>query len=86
MIKTRKEQRAEVENTRNLVHERLEGRDIEKAVWELIEKAEDVCIDEVGMPVGWDVENEDHKVAFLDMIARELTEIYFTPRTDGEGR
>ena len=77
---TRRSQRMEIENTKNLIFDRLEGRDIEKAVQELVSKAEDVCIDDVGMPNGWTPDNEDQQMMFLDMVAEQLIKIYFTPK------
>ena len=80
--KTRKEHRAEIENYKNLVFERLEGRDIQEAVFELIQKAEDVCIDEVGMPDGWYPDNEDHQMAFFDIVAEQLKRAYFSDKQE----
>lgn len=74
--------RAEVENFKALVFERLEGRDIQEAVAELIEKAEDVCMDEVGMPIGWETDNEDHQMMFFDIVAEQLIAAYFTPKSE----
>lgn len=68
----------ELENYKNQVIDHLRGRDIQKAVGELIEKAEDVIIDEVGMPDGWSTENEDHQMAMLDIVAEQLIKQYFT--------
>ncbi|AVR56878.1 hypothetical protein PBI_TRISCUIT_3 [Microbacterium phage Triscuit] len=79
---TRRQQRAEVENFKALVFERLEGRDIQEAVNELIEKAEEVCMDEVGMPLGWETDNEDHQMMFYDIIAEQLIAAYFTPKDE----
>lgn len=77
---TRRSQRMEIENYKNLIEERLEGRDLEKAVAELTQKVEEVILDEVGMPEGWEVDNEDHQMMFYDMVAEALAKMYFTPR------
>lgn len=79
VIKTRREMRMEVENYKNLVHDRLQGRDVEKAVEIMTMAAEDVIIDEIGMPEGWDTENEDHQAMLLDIVAEQMIKIYFTP-------
>jgi hypothetical protein len=76
----RRQMRAEVENFKDLVFERLEGRDIQKAVEELLQKAEDAIIDNVGMPYGWSTDNEDHQMAVLDIVAEQLIKAYFTPK------
>jgi hypothetical protein len=81
-IKTRKEMRMELENYKELVFERLGGRDIQRAVEELIQKAEDAIIDEVGMPEGWSTENEDHQFAVLEIVAEQLIANYFTPQPE----
>lgn len=81
---TRRQMRAEVENFKNLVFDRLEGRDIQAAVDELIEKAEEVCMDEVGMPLGWETDNEDHQAMFFEMVAEQLILAYFTPKSEPE--
>ena len=82
----RRQMRAEVENCKNLIFERLEGRDIQEAVSELIEKAEDVCRDDVGMPFGWETDNEDHQMMFMDMVAEQLIKAYFTPKAEPVAR
>ena len=79
---TRRQQRAEVENFKNLVLDRLQGRDIQEAVNQLIERAEEVCMDEVGMPLGWETDNEDHQMMFYDIIAEQLILEYFTPKDE----
>ncbi|WNO27758.1 hypothetical protein SEA_HUWBERT_111 [Microbacterium phage Huwbert] len=84
MNMTRRQQKAEVENFKNLVFDRLEGRDIQEAVQELIEKAEEVCMDEVGMPLGWETDNEDHQMMFYEIVAEQLIAAYFKGK-DGEG-
>lgn len=60
------------------IRDRLEGRDIQRAVEELVEKAEDVCMDDVGMPLGFDSQNEDHQMMFFDIVAEQLREVYFS--------
>lgn len=77
-ITTRAQMKAEVENFKNLVFERLEGRDIQKAVDELYQKTEDVIIDEIGMPLGWETDNDDHQAMFFDMVAEQLIKAYFS--------
>lgn len=79
---TRREMKAEVENFKVLTFNRLEGRDIQDAVAELIEKAEDVIRDEVGMPIGWETDNEDHQMMFYDIVAEQLIKAYFTPKDE----
>lgn len=60
------------------IKDRLEGRDIQEAVSELVEKAEDACMDDVGMPLGFDSQNEDHQMMFFDVVSEKLREIYFS--------
>lgn len=72
--------RAEVEDFKARVFNRLQGRDVEKMVEALMEKAEDVCIDDVGMPSGWEVDNEDHQMMFFDLVWEQLRLAYFTPK------
>lgn len=82
----RRQMRAEVENFKDLVFERLEGRDIQKAVEELLQKAEDVIIDTLGMPYGWSTDNEDHQMAVLDIVSEQLIKAYFTPKAEPVAR
>lgn len=74
--------RAEMENYKALVFERLEGRDIQEAVFELMNKAQDAIIDDVGMFEGGDIEDEDHQMKVFDIVAEQLTAAYFSGKQE----
>lgn len=75
--KTVREQKF-TEEFEKLIKNRLEGRDIQEAVSQLVEKAEDACMDDVGMPLGLDSQNEDHQMMFFDIVSEQLRLIYFS--------
>lgn len=79
---TRKQMRSELGTFETQVFNRLEGRDIQEAVEELLGKAEDVIMDELGMPYGMDNQNEDHQMMFYDIVAKQLIKAYFTPKDE----
>ena len=81
-ITTRKQMRMEIENYKNLVFERLEGRDIQEAVFELINKAQDAIIDDVGMFYGGEVDDEDDQMKVFDIVAEQLTKAYFSGKQE----
>lgn len=72
--------RKDINEYRWQVRDRLEGRDIQKLVEELIYQSQDVIIDEVGGWAGMDIEDELHQDLVYDIVMEQLIKVYFTPK------
>lgn len=62
---------------RQKVNDRLQGRDVQKIIDKMIEDTEDLILRELGMPEGMVQSNDDQMLETTEIIAEEVMRVYF---------